>query len=338
MYVPILKNETEILNHLRKNMPPCSKEFICFFSSHLKAFITDPLFVSIPLEDKMVHRGYAVFETTKIFGDKIYQLDSHLERLMRSIKMINLNSIYKKEEYRDILMKMASLARQIEPKKDIELRFFYTAGLGNMSVLVNESLNSFYAVALRTDFTQRPTQGVEDRLVYIEPIKRDIGVSKNTNYLVNALVTKQAREEGGYLGIMVDGEGNLLESPMSNLAFVLNNGDFNVPPFEKTLIGTTVLRVLDFVNKDLLPNGFVKSVSREYINASNFQDLVKEAMYVGGDFVIPILKINNITISEGPGEITKMLQDYLIRDKQTEEVSEDIPVMFDFDGNNNNSI
>lgn len=327
MVTPILKNEAEILKHLKKNLPPSSKDFICFYSSHLKAIITDPLFFSIPLEDKLVHRGYGVFDTTKIFGSKIYQLDSHLDRFMGSIKKVNLNSLYTKEEFKEVLMQMASISRQIEPEKDIELRYFYSAGLGNLSVLVNDNMNSFYAVALRTDFSQRPVQGVEETLVYLDPIKKDISSSKTTNYLLNALVTKHAREDGGYLGIMVDEDGSMLESPMSNIAFVLNNGTFSVPPFDKTLTGTTIIRLLEHVTNDLIPNGHLASIARDYVNVSNFSAIVKEAMFAGGDFVIPILKINDVTISENPGPITKMLQDFLLKDKNTEDVAEDIPVL-----------
>jgi branched-subunit amino acid aminotransferase/4-amino-4-deoxychorismate lyase len=281
--------------------------------------------MTIPLEDKMVHRGYAVFETTKIFGNKIYQLDKHLDRLNKSIKKINLNSMYSTEQYRDILMRLAIIARKIEPKSDIELRFFYSAGLGNMSLVVNNNLNSFYAIALRTDYSLRPVEGVEERLIFLDPIKKDISSSKNTNYLLNALVSKYSREQGGYLGIMVDEEGNLLESPISNIAFVLKNGDFNVPPFDKTLVGTTVLRLFDFVRDVLIPNGEVKNINRDYVNINNYTDIINEAMFVGGDFVIPILKINGQVVTDEPGPITKKLQQFLINDKQTEEVADEIP-------------
>jgi len=340
MLFPVLKNENEIIKHMKSHIPPYSNNFICFFSSHLKAFITDPLFMSIPLEDKMIHRGYGVFETTKIFENKIYQLDSHIERLNKSIKKINLTSMYTHEEYREILLRLASLARSIEPSKDIELRYFYSAGLGNMSLIVNEKYPSFYAIALRTDFSERPVNGVEDFLVNLDEIKRNVTTSKNTNYLVNAMITNMSKREGGYLGIMTDDQGNILESPMSNIAFVLNNGDFSVPPFDKTLVGTTVVRVMDYVNKFLIPEGSIKSINRDYVKIDDFENVVKEAMFVGGDFVIPILKINGKQITQQPGEITKMIQKFLICDKKADEVCEDIPQLdlIEKDGKENNKI
>jgi len=325
--MPLLKTENEIIKHMRKNMPPCSKEFICFFSSHMKAYITDPLFMNIPLEDKMVHRGYSIFETTKVFGNKVYQLDKHLDRFTSGIKKIELTSMYSRQEMRDILMRTASIARKIEPNEDIELRYYFTAGLGNLSIVVNKDYPSFYAVAYRTNFSVRPVDGVNEWIIPMEKIKSNISSSKTTNYLLNALVTKKAKEMGGYLGIMTDENGYLLESPMSNIAFVLKDGSFNVPPFDKTLVGTTVLRIMDFVQNDLIPKGLIKRISREYISVNNYHELVDEAMLCGGDFAIPILKLDNFTITPSSGPITTLIKNFLTSDKKTDDVAEEIPEM-----------
>jgi len=52
---------------------------------------------------------------------------------------------------------------------------------------------------------------------------------------------------------------------------------------------------------------------------------VAEMMLVGGDFVVPVLKIDDVTISQGAGDITKLLQTFLYSDKGFEVVSEEIP-------------
>jgi len=323
--IPLLKTEGEIIKNLRNKLPPCSKDFLCFFSSHLKAYITDPLFMTIPLEDKMVHRGYSIFETTKVFQNKVYQLDKHLDRFTSGIKKIDLDPMYSRQEMKDILMRLASISRKIEPVKDIELRFFFSAGLGNLNLVVNPDYYSFYAVAYRTDFSVRPVHGINERIIPMEEIKKNVSSSKTTNYLINALVCKKSREQGGYLGIMTDEEGNLLESPTSNIAFVLKDGSFNVPPFDKTLVGTTVLRVMEYVESELIPKGLIKKITRDYINIKNYPDLINEAMLVGGDFAIPILKLDNLILGNQPGEIATLIKNFLINDKKTDDVAEEIP-------------
>jgi branched-subunit amino acid aminotransferase/4-amino-4-deoxychorismate lyase len=326
MFYPVLKSENEILNMLRKNLSPCSKDLLCFFSSHLGCYITDPIFMNINLEDKIVHRGYAVFDSAKIFGSKVYQLENHINRFFQSIEYINLKPRYSKNEIHDILMKISSISREIEPAQDLELRFYYSAGMGNFSVTVKEDHHSFYALCLRVNHSTRPLTGVNEILVNINEIKENITHAKSTNYLLNSIVTKIAKEKGGYLGIMIDEFGNLLESPISNIAFVLKTGEFCVPTFEKTLAGTTIIRCFDYVNEVLIPKGLIKEIKREYVNIKEILLIVKEAMLVGGDHILPILKLDEYKISDSPGEIALMLQDYLVRDRTKAIITEEIPV------------
>jgi branched-subunit amino acid aminotransferase/4-amino-4-deoxychorismate lyase len=324
MNFPVLKSENEIINILRKNLPPSSKDLICFFSSHLESYITDPIFMNINLEDKIIHRGFAVFETAKIFKNKIYQLDNHINRFFKSVEYINLKPKFSKTEVKDILMKMAAVSREIDSDSDLELRFFYSAGLGNFSVTVNNDLHTFYAFSLRVNHSIRPTAGIADVLVNVDEIRENVAHAKSTNYLVNSIVTKQAKERGGYLGIMVDEFGNMLESPISNIAFVLNTGEFCVPSFQKTLAGTTVIRCFDYINDVLIPKGVVKGIKRDYVNIKDIPLIVKEAMLVGGDHVLPLLKLDDYILGDKPGEVTVLLQEYLAEDKKSEEICEEI--------------
>jgi branched-subunit amino acid aminotransferase/4-amino-4-deoxychorismate lyase len=279
--------------------------------------------MNIALEDKIIHRGYAVFETSKIFGNKIYQLDQHIARFLKSINYIDLKPSLSEQEIKKILLQTAKLGREIEPNNDLELRFFYTAGLGNFSVDVDERYPSFYAFALRVYHSVRPVDGTSEALISVKEIEDNVVHSKNTNYLINSIVTKKAKQQGGYLGIMIDEYGNMLESPISNVAFVLNNGTFSVPPFEKTLAGTTVIRCMQFVNDILIPNGLIKCISMDYVTVNDL-DKVKEAMLVGGDHIIPILKLGDYKLSDTPGEIARMLQDYMNKDRKSDEVCEEI--------------
>ena len=64
----------------------------------------------------------------------------------------------------------------------------------------------------------------------------------------------ESRLKGGYQGIECDKDGNLLEAGMATVAVLLKNGDFVVPPFTKILVGTTVIKILNFLENDMIPN------------------------------------------------------------------------------------
>ena len=294
MDFPLLKSEEEILKKLRENISPATKDLLCYFSSSLGAYITDPLFMNVPMEDKIVHRGYSVFDAIKIFGNSIYQIDKHLDRFEKSINYINLKSKFTHEEYKKILIKLSSIARSIEPNmdQDIELRIYYSAGIGNYSVVVDDTKHTFYAIALKAYNEKRPVNGTNEYTVNIDKLKEQACKSKNTNYLINSMTTKMSKDQGGFLGIMTEDNGNILESSMSNCAYFMKDGSFCIPPFDKTLAGTTAIKCMEYIEKTLIPEGKITKLRREYVNINEFFDQVEEFMLLGGSFLIPILSLN----------------------------------------------
>ncbi len=330
----VLKNEKEILETLRKNLPESSANNLVFFSSQTKSFITDPVFMSVPMEDKIVHRSYAAFETSKIFKNKIYQLDKHIDRFFNSLETLHLkNNIYSKDELRLILQKMAAIARKIEPDSDIDMRFFYSAGVGNFSIKVDNQQHTFYAIAVRVNNSVRPVDGVNETLYNVSKLRDKVATAKTTNYLLSSIITRKAQEDEGYLGIVADDEGNILEGVMSNVGFVLEGDILSVPSFEKTLPGTTVIKCMDYVEKNLIPTQ-IKSISRDYIKLDDvLKGRVKEAMLLGGDFVVPILKLNGFEISKIPGKVTKLCQEFMTEERLEHEArySEKISIFEDLE-------
>ena len=81
--------------------------FHAMYSSVLGGIVTDPAFMVLPLDDHMVHRGHAVFDTAMIVNGKLYQLDAHLERLLRSAEMARLQLPHTPAQLRQIIIDTA---------------------------------------------------------------------------------------------------------------------------------------------------------------------------------------------------------------------------------------
>lgn len=60
--------------------------FKAFYSSALGGITTDQPLMVVPIDDHMVHRGHAVFDTAIVAGGHIYQLEQHLDRFLLSAK------------------------------------------------------------------------------------------------------------------------------------------------------------------------------------------------------------------------------------------------------------
>ena len=83
MQTPVFTSD-EALTRLRQAVHAKASGFYAMYSSHLGGIVTDPALMVLPLDHHMVHRGHAVFDTAMIVSGKLYQLDAHLERFLRS--------------------------------------------------------------------------------------------------------------------------------------------------------------------------------------------------------------------------------------------------------------
>src|SRR5205809_7310820 len=102
--VPIL-DEKQALAELRALRSRQPVEYAAFYSSQLGGIVTDPALMVIPFDDHIVHRGHGVFDTAAIVNGKIYDLEAHLDRFLRSAGLSKLALPGPREEMRDIIVR-----------------------------------------------------------------------------------------------------------------------------------------------------------------------------------------------------------------------------------------
>src|SRR5215208_758693 len=96
------KDVLEQLAALRAKQPV---KYTAFYSSHVGGIVTDPALMVIPFDDHMVHRGHGIFDTAGIVNGKIYDLDAHLDRFLKSAERSKLKLPAARDEMRDIIIK-----------------------------------------------------------------------------------------------------------------------------------------------------------------------------------------------------------------------------------------
>ena len=141
---------------------------------------------------------------------------------------------------------------------------------------------------------------------------------KTTNYVLNCINALIARKAGGYLGIMVDSENNVLvlkhikyqEATIANIGILLKSNELLIPPFDNTLVGTTTLRLIEYAEDVLIPKGIIKGILREKIKVDKAKEEAKEVMLLGGNACVPILKWDKKQISDKPGPLTLNIQKF----------------------------
>lgn len=82
-----------------------------FYSSVIGGITTHPVFMSVPVDDHMVHRGHAVFDTAIVAGGHIYQLDQHVERFIKSAELARIPLPTHEAQIKRIIMDTAAASR-----------------------------------------------------------------------------------------------------------------------------------------------------------------------------------------------------------------------------------
>ena len=92
--------------------------------------MTDPALMVLPFDDHIVHRGHGVFDTAAIVDGKIYDLEAHLDRFVRSAGLSRLPLPCPREEMREIIARTAAASGQ----RDGSIRYWISAGPGSLGL------------------------------------------------------------------------------------------------------------------------------------------------------------------------------------------------------------
>jgi len=299
-------SQAEGLARLSQIVHPKSVNFYAAYSSVLGGIVTDPSLMVLPLDDHMVHRGHAVFDTATLTHGMLYQLDPHLDRLLRSAALARIAVPFSRGDLRQIILDTAAASE----KRDGSVRYWLSAGPGGFSLGSGECIGStFYVMVFKQEaYPERYyTEGMKVVTSTI-PIKPPLFArTKSTNYLPNVLVVLDANDRGADNGIFIDQHGNVGEGSNMNVAFVTKDGVFRHPPFDAILSGITIQRVLQFAER-LRDEKELREIRLSDIPVSEGREAA-EMMLIGSSIkVAPVIEWDGQPIGDGkPGPITKKL-------------------------------
>lgn len=312
---PRVLQADEVLERLRALRRRQPVRYWAFYSSQFGGIVTDPALMIIPFDDHMVHRGHGVFDTAAIVDGKIYDLEAHLDRFVRSATTSRLTLPCAREEMRDVIVRTAAASG----KRDGSIRYWISAGPGSLGlppaagaepgffVMIHAGLaypDTFYSKGLRVMTTTYPIK---------PPL---YAVTKSTNYLPNILMQMEAQEAGLDNGVFVDEAGNVGESSNMNVAFVTGDRVLKHPKFDHILSGCTSLRLLALASG--LEGNLLRGVEVCDVPVAEARG-AREMLLIGSSIkVAPIVEWDGKPIGDGnPGPIARALFDALAQDMRS---------------------
>jgi 4-amino-4-deoxychorismate lyase len=305
----------DVLERLRALRTRQPVRFWAFYSSQLGGIVTDPALMVIPFDDHMVHRGHGIFDTAAIVGGKIYDLEAHLDRFVRSARNSKLQ-LPAREEMRDIIVRTTAASG----RRDGSIRYWASAGPGSLGLTPAASAEPGFFVMIFAGLAYPETWYTEGlRLMTTTyPIKPPLyAVTKSTNYLPNVLIQMEAQESGLDNGVFVDKAGNVGESSNMNVAFVGADGMLKHPRFDHILSGCTSLRLLELAPA-LQTRNLIKGVQVCDIPVAEAR-AAREMMLIGSSIkVAPVVEWDRKPIADGkPGPVARALRELLEEDMRS---------------------
>jgi 4-amino-4-deoxychorismate lyase len=301
------------LQALRARQPV---RFWAFYSSQLGGIVTDPALMVLPFDDHMVHRGHGVFDTAAIVAGKIYDLEAHLDRFLRSARTSRLPLRWTREEMRDIVVRTTAASG----RRDGSIRYWISSGPGSLGLAPAAGAEPGFFVMIFAGLSYPDswyTAGLRV-MTTTYPIKPPLyAVTKSTNYLPNVLMQLEAQERGLDNGIFVDETGNVGESSNMNVAFVTEDGTFKHPTFDHILSGCTSLRILELAGA-LVTRKLIRGIQVCDVPVAEAR-AAREMMLLGSSVkVAPIVEWDDKPIGDGrPGPVAGALRELLEADMRT---------------------
>ena len=309
------------LHALRAKQPV---KYTAFYSSQLGGVVTDPALMVLPFDDHMVHRGHGIFDTAGIVNGKIYDLEAHLDRFLKSAERSKLKLPGSRAEMRDIIIKTTAASG----RRDGSIRYWLSSGPGSLDLTPAAGAEPGFFVMIFPGLVypeKWKTEGVRV-MTTTYPIKPPLyAITKTTNYLPNVLMQMEAKEAGFDNGVFIDQDGHVGESSNMNVAFVTHDGVLVHPKFDHILSGCTSMRLIELA-RTLVERGVLTDVRVDHVS---MQDAIaaKEMLLIGSSVkVAGIVRWDSHTIGNGaPGPVAAALLALLEEDMRTGDRLIDVP-------------
>lgn len=270
--------------------------------------------------------GDGVFEGIRIYGERIFRGERHIDRLFRSAKVICLEIPCSKKELLDEIRKTArvwaktnfvDLSSNADP---LYVRVVVSRGDGDLG-LDPRKCPVPNVIVIVDRIKLYPKEKYDNGLMLITTvIKRNLPDAlppqvKSLNYLSNVLAKLDANRQGAAEAIFINHLGYVAEATADNI-FIVKDGRVITPPVtDGALPGITREAVLELAVKHGIPH------REDHVTITDL--FTAEECFLTGTAarVVPVTVIDGRTIGDGkPGRITRDLMEAFIRLTETDGV------------------
>lgn len=247
--------------------------------------------------------GDGVFEGMRIYGGKVFRLEEHLVRLLKSAKAILLELPMSLEEIADAV----NATVRLNNLEDGYVRLVVTRGAGTLGIDPNRTSDP-QVIIITDHITLYPSEFYENGLEIVtastirnHPAALSPRV-KSLNYLNNIMAKLEGLQAGCVEALMLNHKGEVAECTGDNI-FIVRGGDLATPPVDAGILeGITRNVVIDLASQ--------AGVTVDESALTRHDVYLADECFLTGSAaeVIPVVKVDSRQIGDGkPGPVTRDL-------------------------------
>ncbi len=264
----------------------------------------------VSIASHVVNYGTGCFEGIRAYWNASHEqlyvtlLDAHAERLVRSARILTLDTRLEAGEVADVVVE---LLRRNGLRQDAYIRPLVfkseetitvkLAGLRTSFAAYCQPMGEYLAIDRGLSLAYSAWRRIDDNAI---PARAKVIGS----YVNAALASDDARENGFDEALMLNGEGHVAEASSSNVFFVMDGALHTPAASEDILVGVTRGAVIELAGELGL------AVHERRIDRS--ESYVAEEVFLCGTGVqiAPVTSIDRRPVGDGkPGPVTRQLQD-----------------------------
>jgi len=250
--------------------------------------------------------GDGVFEGIRAYGDEVFKLDEHLERLYRSAHFLRIDLPMKLEELRDAVLNTLKANKLYD---GAYIRLVVTRGVGDLGINPKKCTEG-PTIFIITDTIQLYPQEFYERGIrtIICSTRKHSPQCMNpqvkaTQYLNNIMALIEANNAGVLEAIMLSLDGFVTEGSADNIFITRGKRLITPPVYLGALEGITRNAVMEIATE----NGYTVEEKR----FTSFELYEAEECWFTGTAaeLIPVIEVDSRTIGDGkPGPIFRDLK------------------------------
>lgn len=271
---------------------PGAEKCLAFYDHRLGLICRDPRLLLLPLDDHICHRGDGLFESIAYRDNRIFALDAHMARMADGAKALGLEPPCSMDEVRARIVEVARASGCSHG----DLRVFLSRGPGGFGVSPAECpMAGLYIVALASKLPDPALyeKGYTAFTSAIPPKQEYLARIKNTNYLPNVFMAREASENGMDVAVTFDESGYMGEAAIANIGLIDSQGRLRSPDIKRILPGTTLLAALELAKEKMEVR--LGPVHRDEITAAR-----EMLLFTSASLCVGVTHFDGQPIGQGP--------------------------------------